>query len=274
MTLLDDESGAERLGIVGSGTIACGLAVVAGGHGPVMLWARSDASAERAERSIATLCTKLQDERPARRVTVATDPSSGLEETTFVVEAIAEELEAKRDVLGALHERLAPGALLATTTSSLPVAELACASGRPDRFAAFHVFNPVPRMELVELAFPEQARPETRRRTHALARRLGKQAVEVPTACGFVVNRLLFPYLFDAVRFVDERGTAPADVDACMTLGAGHPMGPLALLDYIGLDVACAIGESLGLEVPERLRLLVGDGALGRKAGRGFHTYS
>jgi 3-hydroxybutyryl-CoA dehydrogenase len=95
----------------------------------------------------------------------------------------------------------------------------------------------------------------------------------VPDCAGFVVNRLLFPFLFDAVRFADENGMAPADVDACLTLGAGHPMGPLALLDYVGLDVAMAIGESLGVEVPERVRALVAEGAVGKKAGRGFYTY-
>ena len=135
------------------------------------------------------------------------------------------------------------------------------------------MFNPVARMELIELAFPPQAEPETRMRAHALAATLEKRAVEVPDCAGFVVNRLLFPFLFDAVRFAEENGMAPADVDACMTLGAGHPMGPLALLDYVGLDVSMAIGESLGVEVPERVRALVAEGAVGKKAGRGFYTY-
>ena len=95
----------------------------------------------------------------------------------------------------------------------------------------------------------------------------------MPDQAGFVVNRLLFPFLFDAVRFAEEHDMAPADVDACMTLGAGHPMGPLALLDYVGLDVSVAIGESLGVEVPAKVRALVAEGAVGKKAGRGFYTY-
>ena len=263
----------ERLGIVGSGTIACGLAACAARHGTVTLWARSDASAQRAERSVAKVCAKLEEPPAADRVRIATDLDDGLGEMTFVVEAIAEDLGAKRELFGRLERRLDGGAVLATTTSSLPVADLAVASGRPERFVGFHVFNPVARMELIELAFPAQADTETRARAHALARLLDKRAVEVPDCAGFVVNRLLFPFLFQAVRFADEHGMAPADVDACMTLGAGHPMGPLALLDYVGLDVSMAIGESLGVEVPARVRDLVAEGAVGKKAGRGFYTY-
>jgi 3-hydroxybutyryl-CoA dehydrogenase len=264
---------AERLGIVGSGTIACGLAACAARHGDVTLWARSDASAERAEKSVAKVCSKFEDELPPDRVQITTDLSKGLEDRTFVVEAIAEHMETKVELFARLRQRLDDGAVLGTTTSSLPVCELATASGLPERFVGFHVFNPVARMELIELAFPPQAEPETRMRAHALAARLEKRAVEVPDGAGFVVNRLLFPFLFDAVRFAEENGMPPADVDACMTLGAGHPMGPLALLDYVGLDVSLAIGESLGVEVPERLRALVAEGALGKKAGRGFYAY-
>jgi 3-hydroxybutyryl-CoA dehydrogenase len=258
---------------VGSGTIACGLAACAARHGTVTLWARSDASAERAERSVAKVCSKFEEQLPPDRVRITTDLDDGLGDMTFVVEAIAEALDAKLELFGRIVEQLAPAAVLGTTTSSLPVAALADASGRPERFVGFHVFNPVARMELVELAFPAAAAPDTRERARALAAALDKRAVEVPDCAGFVVNRLLFPFLFEAVRFADEHGLAPADVDACMTLGAGHPMGPLALLDYVGLDVSQAIGESLGVEVPERLRALVAEGAVGKKAGRGFYTY-
>jgi 3-hydroxybutyryl-CoA dehydrogenase len=263
----------ERLGIVGSGTIACGLAACAARHGEVTLWARSDASAERAERSVAKVCSKFEEQLPPDRVRVTTDLSDGLADMTFVVEAIAEELGSKLELFARIEPRLDQDAVLATTTSSLPVATLAQGSGRPERFVGFHVFNPVARMELIELAFPAQADAATRARAHALAARLEKRAVEVPDCAGFVVNRLLFPFLFDAVRFADENAMGPADVDACMTLGAGHPMGPLALLDYVGLDVSMAIGESLGVEVPERLRALVAEGAVGKKAGRGFYSY-
>ena len=175
--------------------------------------------------------------------------------------------------LGDLARHAGAGALLATTTSSLSIAELAQASGHPERFVGLHVFNPVTRMELVELAFPPQASAETRDRARTLCAELGKTAVEVPDIPGFVVNRLLFPYLFSAVELMTETGMDPADVDRCMTLGAGVPMGPIALLDFVGLEVSQAIGEAIGAKVPGRLAELVADGSLGRKAGKGFYSY-
>ncbi|MDQ5832010.1 MAG: 3-hydroxyacyl-CoA dehydrogenase family protein [Actinomycetota bacterium] len=251
---------AEALGITGSGAIACALARVAADSHEVVLWARSEASAGRAFE-------ELED---AARVVTDLGELGGCD---LVVEAISEDAATK----GELYERLAgvlgSGAVLATTTSSLSVDELARASGRPERFAALHVFNPVDRMELVELCFPVVASAETRRRLHELCERLGKTAVEVPDAAGFVVNRLLFPYLFDAVRLLERHDMEPESIDTCMKLGAGHPMGPLALLDFVGLDVAAAIGESIGAEVPPRLRELIVEGRLGRKAGRGFYAY-
>jgi len=145
-----------------------------------------------------------------------------------------------------------PTRWIATTTSSLSVEALAAASGRPERFAGLHVFNPVAKMKLVELAFPLAASEDTRARARAICDALGKTAVEVPDVPGFVVNRLLFPYLFSAVELMTETGRRADDVDACMTLGAGHPMGPLALLDLVGLDVAQAIGDEIGADVPDR----------------------
>jgi 3-hydroxyacyl-CoA dehydrogenase len=190
-----------------------------------------------------------------------------------VVEAISEDVETKRELYGLLADVLDEDSVLATTTSSLSVAELAEASGRPDRFGALHVFNPVDRMKLVELSFPDSASEETKQRLHQLCDELGKTAVEVPDAAGFVVNKLLFPYLFDAVRLLERDGLSPDAIDTCMKLGAGHPMGPLALLDYVGLDVAAAIGESIGADVPGRVRELIADGKLGKKAGAGFYEY-
>jgi 3-hydroxyacyl-CoA dehydrogenase len=128
-------------------------------------------------------------------------------------------------------------------------------------------------MKLVELSFPDGASEETRQRLRELCERLDKTAVEVPDAAGFVVNKLLFPYLFDAVRLLERNGLSPEAIDTCMKLGAGHPMGPLALLDFVGLDVAAAIGESIGAEIPGRVRELIDEGRLGRKAGAGFYDY-
>ncbi len=260
----------ERLGIAGGGAIACGLAATAARHGDVVLWARSAASADRARQSVEKVCGRLSGEVNATRVRVTTELGD-LADATVVVEAIAEDLDAKRALYAQLPD--GDGTILATTTSSLPVAALAAASGRPDRFVGLHVFNPVPRMKLVELAFPAEASEDTRARTRALCEELGKTPVEVPDVPGFVVNRLLFPYLFSAVDLLDETGMEPEALDTCMALGAGHPMGPLALLDLVGLDVAIAIGETIGASVPERVRALAGEGALGRKAGRGFYAY-
>ena len=244
---------AERLGIVGGGAIARGIARVACEHGDVVMWVRSP------------------DKVKAPEDVEVTSDLDALDGSDVVVEAISEDLGAKAD----LYARLPPldGALLCTTTSSLSVNDLAKASGRAEHFVGLHVFNPVHKMELVELAFPDAATEETRTRARALCEHLGKTAVEVPDVPGFVVNRLLFPYLFSAVRLQEETGLAPEAIDTCMKLGAGHPMGPLALLDLVGLDVSIAIGETIGAEIPPKLRQLAQEGALGRKAGRGFYVY-
>ncbi len=262
----------ERLAIAGAGTIACGLAVTAARHGDVVLWARSEKSADRARASVAKLSDKFEDPAAAQRVTVATDQAA-LHGETFIVEAVAEDPDHKEPLLAELGAAADPGAILATTTSSLSIAALANASGRPQRFVGLHVFNPVPRMELVELVFPPEAEQEVRDRARAFCELLGKTPVEVPDTPGFVVNRLLFPYLFDAVELLSRTGVEPADLDRCMTLGAGMPMGPLALLDFVGLDVAQAIGKTIGATVPGRLEQLVAEGSLGRKSRRGFYEY-
>jgi 3-hydroxybutyryl-CoA dehydrogenase len=262
----------ERLGIAGSGAIACGLAAAAARHGQVVLWARSDGSAQRARGSVLHICGRLSGEVDAGHVRVETDLDA-LTDATAVIEAVTEDEAIKSRVLADLGRVAGDDAILATTTSSLSVERLARATGMSERFVGLHVFNPVPKMELVELAFPTAATDATRRRARDLCEELGKTPVEVPDLPGFVVNRLLFPYLFSAVVLLQETGMEPEDVDLCMTLGAGHPMGPLALLDYVGLDVSVAIGDAIGAEVPARLRALVAEGALGRKSGRGLYKY-
>jgi 3-hydroxybutyryl-CoA dehydrogenase len=266
----------EKVGVVGTGAIACGLAAVAAQHGPVAVLARSAESAARAEASIAKLAAKLSaagnGAAPAPPLTVGTELSV-LADAMFVVEAIVEDTDTKCSLLRRLGDAIAPDALLATTTSSLSIAALAQASGRPERFVGLHVFNPVHKMALVELVFPDSAGDDTRTRARALCAALGKTAVEVPDTPGFVVNRLLFPYLFDAVRLMEQTGLDPEAIDTCMKLGAGHPLGPLALLDLVGLDVSAAIGRTIGAEVPPTVERLIAEGALGRKAGRGFYAY-
>jgi len=262
----------ERLAIVGSGAIACGMAASAAHHGPVLLLARSDRSAERAREMVEETLDRLGAEVDPAHVQVVTDVGA-LAAATFVVEAVIEDHEVKARLLGELDGVLDASAILASTTSSLSIEALARASGRPTRFVGLHVFNPVTKMKLVELIFPQAASEETRSRALALCETLEKTPVVVPDVPGFVVNRLLFPYLFSAVRLLEETGMDPLDLDTCMRLGAGHPMGPLALLDLVGLDVSRAIGETIGQPVPARIEELIGEGALGRKSGRGFHVY-
>lgn len=269
--------GYSRPAIAGSGTIGCGLAAAASTLGEVRLLARSDASAWRAEESAQGLAGKVDGGDPAL-IKVTTDPSD-LAECDLVVEAIKEELEAKAGLVADLGAA-APDADLATTTSSLSVAEIGRRGGHPDRLFGLHVFNPPTKMELVELCFPTGLREGVDERARAWCRALGKSGVAVPDEPGFVVNRLLFPYLFDAVRLLERTGMAAAEVDSCMTLGAGHPMGPLRLLDFVGLDVAEAIGDALYADSgeaahrpPGRLIEMVGEGRLGQKSGEGFYEY-
>ncbi|HEU4657127.1 MAG TPA: 3-hydroxyacyl-CoA dehydrogenase family protein [Capillimicrobium sp.] len=262
----------ERVGVAGSGAIACGLAATASTVGDVVLWARSDGSAERARGTLEKVCGKL-DGADASRVTVTTDLGA-LAGATIIVEAIAEDLDVKSSLLSDLASRVNGTALLASTTSSLSIEALGKASGLPERFVGLHVFNPVPRMKLVELVFPQAATEETRQRARDLCAALGKEAVEIPDVPGFVVNRLLFPFLFSAVTLMEETGLSPESIDTCMKLGAGHPMGPLALLDFVGLDVSKAIGETIGTTIPPTIDRLIAEGALGRKSGRGLYDYS
>jgi 3-hydroxybutyryl-CoA dehydrogenase len=266
----------ERLAIVGSGAIACGLAATAAHHGggrdPILLLARSDSSAERARATVEKTLSRLEADVDPQHVQIVTD-TTALARTSFVVEAVVEDHDIKAGLLGELNEILDEQALLASTTSSLSVERLAQASGRPERFVGLHVFNPVTRMKLVELVFPDAASPQTRSRALALCETFEKTAVEVPDVPGFVVNRLLFPYLFNAVRLLEETGMDPTDIDTCMKLGAGHPMGPFALLDLVGLDVSKAIGETIGEQIPPRVDELIAEGALGRKTKRGFLAY-
>jgi 3-hydroxybutyryl-CoA dehydrogenase len=267
----------ERPAIAGSGTIACGLAACASVASKVLLLARSDASAWKAEEQAHSLCAKL-DGADAKRIKVTTK-AGDLADCDVIVEAVIEELEPKAELLRSVGDA-APGADLASTTSSLSLEELGSRSGHADRIFGLHPFNPVARMELVELCIPEAARSEIAPRARAWCESIGKTVIEVPNEPGFVVNRLLFPYLFDAVRLMEQTGMAAEDVDRCMTLGANYPMGPLALLDLIGIDVAVAIGDALYADSsdehhrpPGRLMALVDEGKLGRKSGAGFYDY-
>jgi 3-hydroxybutyryl-CoA dehydrogenase len=269
--------GYVRPAVAGSGTIGCGLAAIATTAGNVHLLARSDASAWRAEETAQGLAKKIDGGMPDRVRVTTTD--ADLADCDLVVEAIVEDPQAKGELLAGLAGAC-PNADLASTTSSLRLVDLGERGRVGDRLFGLHVFNPVTKMELIELCVPAGARAGVRDRALEWCRALGKTAVEVPDQAGFVVNRLLFPLLFEAVRLMESTGMTAKDVDACMRLGAAHPMGPLRLLDFVGLDVSAAIGDALHSDsgrdsdrVPGRIHELIAAGRLGRKAGAGFYEY-
>ncbi len=278
------------VGVVGSGTMATGVVEVLARAGlEVTCVARS---AERLAGVTAGLGRSLdrgvergrlsrEDAEAARaRVHGSTDRAD-LAEVDLVVEAVAEDLEVKRALFADLDRICRPGAVLATTTSSLPVIECAAATRRPADVVGLHFFNPAPAMRLVEVVSTVSTAADVTATAAALAVRLGKHPVSCADRSGFIVNALLFPYLNDAVRMLQANYATADDIDTAMRSGCGYPMGPFELLDVVGLDVALAIERELYVELREPgfapaplLEQLVTAGYLGRKGGRGFHTYS
>jgi 3-hydroxybutyryl-CoA dehydrogenase len=199
----------------------------------------------------------------------------------LLMEAVVESLEAKRDVYQALDKVCPPATLFASNTSSLSITEMAAASGRADRFVGLHFFNPVPLMKLVEVVRSPLTSAPTFEAAFAFAQRLGKTPIRATDRTGFIVNRLLVPYLLDAVRALEEGVGSTADIDEGMRLGCGHPMGPLTLLDFVGLDTTYYIADIMFDEFREKrfappplLKRMVQAGMLGKKSGRGFYDYS
>ncbi|MER6283070.1 3-hydroxybutyryl-CoA dehydrogenase [Streptomyces sviceus] len=279
-----------RLGVVGCGLMGSGIAEVAalGGLDVRVAEATPDAVEAGRRRVTASLdrgakrgkITEEQRGQALARLSFTHD-FNDLSDRQFVVEAVAENRVIKTDVLRLLDKAVEdPAAILATNTSSIPVVDLAVATGRPGQVIGMHFFNPVPVQKLVELVPALTTSPDTVRRTRDLATRLGKQPIQAPDRSGFVVNALLVPYLLSAVRMVESGGARPQDIDQGMELGCAHPMGPLRLLDLIGLDTAQAVAESMYEEFkeplyapPALLRRMVAAGHLGRKNGRGFYAY-
>jgi len=277
-------------GVVGSGTMATGIAEVFAKAGiDVALVARSPEKAERAASRLAKSLdrsvvkgrlTQRQRDEAVARVT-ASGSYDGLAEADLVVEAVAEDLYVKREVFQMLDKVCRPGAVLATTTSSLPVVAVARATGRPQDVVGMHFFNPAPAMKLVEVVHTVLTAPDVVATAHEVCGTLRKHPVDCGDRAGFIVNALLFPYLNNAVKMVQDHYATVDDIDAAMKLGGGYPMGPFELLDVVGLDVSLAIEQVLheefrdpGLAPAPLLEHLVSAGCLGRKTGRGFREYA
>ena len=276
------------VGVVGTGTVGAGVAEVAARAGfDVVAWGRSDASIERGraavERSTGKALEKGKLAEPDRdallgRIRWTTDLGD-LGQADLIVEAVAEDLDVKLGVFRDLGKVAADHAVLSTATSSLAVVDLAAASGRIDRVLGLHFFNPVPMMKLVEVVTTVGTSEEAVATAVAAVERMGKTWVPCGDRAGFIVNRLLFPYLNDAVRMHEDGYASPEDIDAAMTLGANHPIGPLALVDLVGLDVTLEILRALHRESGEPgfapaplLEHMVQAGFLGTKSGRGFRA--
>ena len=279
----------KRVGIVGSGTMGSGVAevVVASGFEAV-LRSRSQSGADSAradlEKSLERRVKKekiTSDERDdmlGRFTSTTTLDEFG--NCDLVIESIIEDLATKKAVFADLDKACPPETILTTNTSTLPVVDLAMATGRPELVCGLHFFNPAPMMSLVELVRPLTVADSTLDKARAFAEACGKTVVEARDEAGFVVNALLFPYLNNAVRLLEAGVASAEDIDKAMCGGCNFPMGPLALLDLVGLDVSVAILDALHEEhrdsnfapVP-RLRRMVSAGHLGRKSGQGFYPY-
>ncbi len=279
----------KRVGVVGSGIMGGGITecAAAAGH-EVVLRSRELTSAEgtlaRVERSLDRKVEKGTLGAPeraeiVRRITATSDLHE-LAECDLVIECVVEDLAVKRHVFSELDRICRDHTMLATNTSTLPVVQIAMETGRPEKVCGIHFFNPAPAMSLVEIVRPITADDETVEEAKAFAEGCGKTAIVVKDQAGFVVNALLFPYLNNAVRLLEQGVASMEDIDEAMKGGCGFPMGPFALLDLVGLDTSLAILDALYEEhrdpnyaaVP-RLRRMVSAELLGRKTGQGFYTY-
>jgi 3-hydroxybutyryl-CoA dehydrogenase len=280
----------SSVGVAGSGTMASGIAEVFAKAGyQVVLAARSEEKAQTAKarigKSLARSVDKGRMTAEAAAETLDRITATGTYEdfagVDLAVEAVAEDLEVKRQLFAALDKVCKPGAILATTTSSLPVVACARATSRPQDVIGMHFFNPAPAMKLVEVVRTVLTADDVHATVREVCGRIRKHAVDCGDRAGFIVNALLFPYLNNAVKMVQEHYASLDDIDAAMKLGGGYPMGPFELLDVVGLDVSLAIEKVLhrefrdpGLAPAPLLEHLVAAGCLGRKTGRGFREYA
>ncbi|WP_238422180.1 3-hydroxybutyryl-CoA dehydrogenase [Gordonia sp. 'Campus'] len=280
----------QQIGVIGGGTMGAGIAEVCAKAGSDVVIVEvkqefADAARSRVEKSLAKAVSKNklgQDEADAAlgRLRVTTDYAD-LADRELVIEAAPEIEELKRQIFADLEAATGPTTILATNTSSIPIIKVATATKTPERVVGVHFFNPVPVMPLVEIISTLTTAPETADAVTAYVRdTLGKNPVNAGDRSGFIVNALLIPYLCQAIRMFDSGYASAEDIDTAMKGGCGYPMGPLTLLDTIGLDVTLSAAESLYEEFaephyapPALLRRMVDAGRLGRKTGRGFYTY-
>ncbi|MFB6777185.1 3-hydroxyacyl-CoA dehydrogenase family protein [Streptomyces sp. NPDC056352] len=280
----------RSVGVAGSGTMASGMAEVFAKAGyDVVLAARSQEKADTAKgriaKSLERSVTKGRLTAQARDETLGRITAAGsldsFADVDLAVEAVAEDLAVKQQLFGTLDKICKPGAVLATTTSSLPVVACARATSRPQDVIGMHFFNPAPAMKLVEVVRTVLTSDDVHETVREVCRKIRKHPVDCGDRAGFIVNALLFPYLNNAIKMVEEHYATLDDIDAAMKLGGGYPMGPFELLDVVGLDVSLAIEKVLhgefrdpGLAPAPLLEHLVAAGCLGRKTGRGFREYA
>ncbi len=277
------------VGVVGSGTMATGIIEVFAKAGYAVTYvargadkiARVRSSLEKSLEKAVQRGKLTAEERDATLARITgTSTLDDLADVDLALEAVVEEIAIKRALFENLDEICKPGAVLATTTSSLPVVELAASTKRPHDVVGLHFFNPAPLMRLVEIVRTVTTADDVAATAHAVCRQLGKHPVECGDRAGFIVNALLFPYLNDAIKMLEANYATADDIDLAMKVGCGYPMGPFELLDVVGLDVSLAIQRTLYWEFREpgwapapRLEHLVTAGYLGRKTGRGFRSY-
>ena len=262
-----------RIAVIGAGTMGGGIAALTAAAGFTVHL--TDPQPQAAERALARIAKRA----PEARVSVASDVAAAVDGVDLVIEAAPERLDLKLDLFRRLDAAAPPHAILASNTSQLSITALASVTRRPDRVCGMHWFNPPERMRLVENVRGLVTSPATMAVVRAVAESCGKTVVEVEDRAGFATSRLLAANLIEAMRMHEEGVASAADIDAAVRLGLNHPMGPLELADYVGLDVmleiATSLTEALGerFRPPQGLRKRVEAGFLGRKSGRGYHEY-